>query len=290
MTTSNTKIEIKQKVIKLANSIRSEILFNGFTLDNLDSIANFYGVDLSWKSFDFNADGCYIKIPRSIILNQDVNYHPRVIFSFFHELMHDIIEHNDEILEIIHNSTIKVDDLMDIWIEDFCNIGASEILMPSDEVRKMISLQGFSPSVIPLLCQNFIASSVAVAFQMLNSASHNCYLVIAELSDKAITPPKEYDKLIDVAQINLTRKKLIIIYSGGSSSAKYTIPRFNIIDSNHLLYSVPQTTGVLRGEDKIPFKNPTNWVVPIEAIYFQNRIFAFFNVKRPQSNLQLSLF
>lgn len=283
--------QLVRQVRQLAKQTRKEILDAGLDLTNFDDIARKYGIKLAWREMPIDQDGYYSKDLRTITLNSAVTNTERRSFNFCHELTHDRVDRNDDLYEQIHEFAAQWTDdtFMDLVIERLCNAGAAELLIPAEDVRQVMREQGFSTSLIPDLCERFEASSIAVALQMVNCASHDCYLVIAE--PQIINPPVSATSTLlpMIEPDGIAREQLVIIYSGVSSVAKYSIKRHQIIPVGHMLYDAFRTDGAVRGSAKIPFASGNGWHVPCNVLYFRGKVFAFFNVTQPISNFQMRL-
>lgn len=268
-----TEKELIRRSIELASKIRQDIELSSLGMDNYEQVAQKYKLTFEWETLPDGDEGSYIKEKRQIILDKRVNTPERIHFSFYHELMHAHIEDNDDLLSLLADAHIA--DEYDT-IERMCNAGAAELLVSGDEVFGLLRTNPFSASLIPLMCERFLASSLAVAFKMIGHTSHECHLVIAEPST-----------------FNGDGVKLVIIYTGRSSAVeKYSIKWGQILPTRSLLYQAwYQDDGKsCQGEDAIPFASGTEWIVPCDAIRFRGKVFAFFNVKPPISVNQLPLF
>lgn len=266
-----TEKKFEELVVKLAKKTRATIAKAEISPIDFHTIATLLGASVRWAVLETDIDGMYIKTHRRILLNQAVASKERRSFTFYHELMHHLIEHNDEIPLLFRLSPFANHPET---MERMCDQGAAELLIPSDDMRHTLRERGFSISHLPELSKRYTASSIAVAFQMLKVASHKCFLVVAE-------PFKP-------EQINTTR--LRIIYSGASSASKYNIKRFQVLSRNSLLNEAIGKTSPVIGREKIPFASGNGWTVDCEAMSFRDKVFAFFNVDKPISNTQLSLF
>lgn len=276
-----------QLVCELTKRTRDEIEQTGLKPDDFLGIANKYEVALYWEELPLDNPGYYSKDECKIVLNNRIKNQERLNFTFYHELTHHLIEHNDEILTLLADAYISSDYET---MERLCNAGAAELLMPSEDVRQLMLEKGFSTTLIPELCERFGASSIAVAFQMVNCASHDCYLVIAENQIVQPTAVHNQTPLLNIKSINVPQEQLVIIYSGASPVAKYSIKRNQTLSNNHLLCESLHANEPVRGDAKLPFASGNGWDVPCEALYFRGKVFAFFNRTQPMSNLQMSLF
>lgn len=283
--------ELHRLVHDLVRRTRQEIDEAGIAIDDFEGIVYKYDIKLAWQEMSLDKDGYYAKGVRIITLNNSVTNLERRNFSFCHEFTHDRIDCDDDLCEIIHEFTINMsDEDTERLIERLCNIGAAELLIPSEDVRQMILERGFSTTLISELCERFSASSIAVAFQMVDCASHDCYLVIAER--RIVRPMSNHSQvpLLSIKPTNVPQEQLVIIYSGASSAAKYSIKRNQAISNNHFLCGVLHANEPMRGDAKLPFASGNGWNVPCEALHFRGKVFAFFNVSTPISSAQLALF
>ncbi len=276
-----------QLVCELTKRTRDEIERTGLKPDDFQRIADKYDVVLHWEELPLGNPGYYSKDECKIVLNNRIKNQERLNFTFYHELTHHLIEHNDEILALLADAYISSDYET---MERLCNAGAAELLMPSEDVRQVMLEKGFSTTLIPELCERFGASSIAVAFQMVNCATHDCYLVIAETQIVQQTAVHNQIPLLNIKPIDVPQEQLVIIYSGASSAAKYSIKRNQTLSNNHFLCGVLHANEPVRGDARLPFASGNGWDVPCEALYFRGKVFAFFNRTQPMSSLQMPLF
>jgi hypothetical protein len=144
-------------------------------------------------------------------------------------------------------------------IERLCNAGAAEMLMPSDDVHIMVQEHGFSAGTIPLLCSRYNASSIAVAFQMIFTAVHHCYLVIA--APDYIAPENDLPLLVDNPPAE-AQLRLVMLYTAASPAAKYSIKRGQIVPGDNPISAAWHQEGeVISCQAKIPFASGKGWDV-----------------------------
>lgn len=287
-----TEKDLIRQTTLLASHTRLEITQAGLGVTDFSEVARKYDIQLEWGELPNCEDGYYSKDERKIILNSRVMNPERINFSFCHEFMHDRIEHDDNLLCLFADAHLQRDRQYET-MERLCNAGAAELLMPSDNVRKLMREHGFSTTLIPELCQHFNTSSIAAAFQMVNCASHDCYLVIAEVQLVSPSMNNAQTSFVKVNPISVPRERLVIIYSAGSPTSQYPMARNIPIQLDHLIYTTLENEGkVVKGRDDIPRRNSSKraWIVDCDALYFRGKVFAFFNVTQPISVYQLPLF
>jgi len=274
-----------RQVRVLARRTRHEIGEAGLRLDDFQGIADQYGITLHRGRLAGNQSGCYDKDTRTIVLDPRVTSPERLHFSFCHELMHDRIEQDDDLLSRLADAYIRSDD---DTMERLCNEGAAELLMPSEDVQEMVLVYGFSTATIPALCQRYHASSLAVAIQMAATASHQCYLVIA--APRYVRQEDSPPMLVDV-KATQAQPRLVMLYTVASPSAKYAIKRGRLVPTDHLMYEAWQRGDeTINGRANIPFASGKPWAVPCDAMYFRGYVFAFFHASDPASLDQMRLF
>lgn len=268
-----TEQKLVGSAIALATSTRREIIEAGLDMNDYNAIAALFDASVVFDDLPFGKDGSYLKDQRNIVLNKRVRNQERRNFSFFHELMHARIEDDPDLLSDFADAYKRSDEET---MERMCDAGAAELLMSAQEVRQVMRTKGFSAALIPELCQRFQASSLAVAFQLVNLASHKCHLVIAEPLTNGHGQAAE----------------LVIIYTGRSPAEdKYSVARGHALPERSLLYEVWQLGEgeSKQAEDCIPFASGTEWVVPCDAFRFRGKVFAFFNVEPSISPNQMTL-
>lgn len=256
--------DLVRQAIELAARTRRQIEAAGLHITDFHQVADFFDVTVSTGELPDGKDGSYLKDERRIILSSKVTTPERINFTFCHEVMHSRIEDDDDLLSDFADAHRRSDEAA---MERLCNAGAAEMLVPSESLRQY----GCSVSLIPTLCEQFSASSLAVAFQMINCADDVRYLVIAELQTVVVAYATHFypQKLIE--------KRLVVAYGAKSPAAKYFIRRNRYLPLDHGLYdAIQQPDTVLKMEAEVPIgENP--WPLPCECLYFRQKVFAIFH-------------
>lgn len=248
---------------------RERELFLERNLADKEAIAAHYRLRLSETAFP--KDGALVD--DTIILRAFGTSEERRNFTFYHELTHHLIRQDDSFLSDIHDASSDPDRL----IEQLCNAGAAEFLVPCGEVLSYTDTHGFSTSAIPELCGKFLASGIVVAIQMTVTASHECYLVIAAPVEKAIPPEQlRLDPWDDESHLALQ-----IQYSAKSPSAKYSIARGTDVTHDHLIAQTYRQRCRTTGKAGIPFRTGEKMLVDCDCLYFRESVYGFFNVTPP---------
>lgn len=194
-------------------------------------------------------------------------------FTFYHELMHHWIEHDDEMLSLFADAPPTADEAL---MERLCDVGTAELLLPEEDVQRLVQQHGLSPATIPRLCEHYQASSIAAALQMVQTATTPCYLVIAGPSGAAYVGRRP--RWVGLSKAD-ARPRLVMQYTAASPTAKYTIQRGQPVPVDHPITEAWAHAGtVVRGAVPLPFARGTGWAVPCEALAFRRRVFAVFHV------------
>jgi Zn-dependent peptidase ImmA (M78 family) len=210
-------------------------------------------------------------------------------FSYYHEISHHLIR-NDNILYGFLNDLAGRNEDFDALVERFANIGAAEFLIPLDEIYHFLSVNGFSIKLLPELDLQYPASKLAIAIQMAQCSSHRCFVVVCKYGP-FLKKDSEQEGLI--SKQSKSKSRLYIQYSSSSPSQdKYSIAKNTLVPDNHILNSVFQKQGYLKGMDDIPFKSGTKWKVDCEALFYKGKVYGVFNISQPAIpfTLQPSLF
>ena len=124
------KIDPEAEVINLVNRIKNEFDTNITKEELAYKICEKYKVKVQEEHFvESTSDGRYVR-------ETDCTYKPRTIFTLFHEILHFLIEKEGaEIIEILTNhSTSTYKDSL----EQLCDFGASEFLLPQQELLALL--------------------------------------------------------------------------------------------------------------------------------------------------------
>ena len=233
-------------------------------------------------------DGMIIE-QRTIVINSRIQSQERKQFTRFHEVMHYLINQDDELISTLHDATWDQHGEYDRQVERLCNIGAAEFLMPREKFAKLYKEKGLNVDLIPLAANYFETSTIATAIQLAQVAPHSCITAICEYGlIPNETSPAQGDFL---KQVDYTStKKLHVVYSASSPSMKYWLARYTHIPDDHPINQAFSQAQPLDEKTHIPF--PSGKKVPCycEALPDKGRVYAMFHLTPPPNPNQLTFF
>lgn len=287
-----TESQARKHLIDLITQVKRELnlkhppRYNGID----DPIAKHLGLEVCEVALEF-AEGQYIPDRRLIVLDPRVADGDRLNFTFFHEVSHHLIR-EDALLYSFLNEYVSGNQALKKVVETYCNFGAAEFIIPMQDLRHFTTNRGFSIAHIKQLEEFYPASKIAIAIQMAHCATHQCHVVVCEHG----LPPRRKEVQASssfLIEALLDSPCLYVAYTAHSPSVmKYSIARYTKIHKEHMIAKVYHQRLHLKGQDTIPFRSPTRWVVDCEAYFLKGKVYAVFNVSSPltQSTQQLGLF
>ena len=246
-------IDINARVIKLVrNTVRK---YSSSEIPDFDEICAGLGLVVKEAGSAVN-DGMTIKrrtIQRTIVINSRIQSQERKQFTRFHEVMHYLIDRDDELISMLHEATWGQDGEYDRQIERLCNIGAAEFLMPREKFIELYKDKGFNVELIPFAASRFGSSAIATTIQLAQVAPHSCIAAICEYGLIPNGRSPDQSRFFDERDSTL-EKKLYAIYSASSESMKYSLARYAIIPNDHLIHQAFLEGQPLKGESYFPFR------------------------------------
>ena len=273
--------KLRERVITIAQQARDQLPPSPSPVD----IQQIFKLQICFNHLPVDNDGVFIENERKIIINRNVSSEERRRFTLYHELIHHLIREDADLYSYLHDAyeDTKVFNKM---IENICNIGAAELILPRDRVRELIKKEGLSLNLIPQLCQQDCVSGPAAMIQLVQCASNHCYGVACEFGISPIKINHDQKSLFHTTKSG----NLFILYATGSPSAKYSISRWTLIQHDHILAEAAVKQVVIKGQNRIPFRSGKDWIVSCEALRFRNSVYGLFNVTPPTNSQQLPLF
>jgi Zn-dependent peptidase ImmA (M78 family) len=285
----DTEQQARRRILDLVRSVKAELgpqscpRYEGVD----DPIAKHLGIVVKEEPLEFD-EGLYIPDPPTIILDPRVGTSDRMHFTFFHEISHHLIRQDGELYSFLHECSPNNDDFK-ASLDDFCNIGSAEFLIPSDDVHKVIAERGFSITLVEHLEQRYSASKPAIAIQLAQCAKHKCFVVVCEYGLLPQRTTKQITRQVNLRGMPQTRQpQLYVTYSSSSPLVKYRIAKFVPVPKDHVITGAYESRQLVKGQAKIPFRSGTVWKCECEAFFYKGKVYATFNVSSPPTSNQLS--
>jgi Zn-dependent peptidase ImmA (M78 family) len=279
-----TENHARQRLIDQVNKVKTEYgLRSPLRYEGIgDPITTHLGILVQETTLPFN-DGDYLaakppEIPTPIIRIDPSKGDPeRINFTFFHEVSHHLIRSDDLLYSFL--SEYSWGESFDTTLDRFCNLGAAEFLVPSQEVRFIIEKQGFRITLVEELDHQYEASKPAIAIQLAQCASHPCFVSVC---DFGILQDRRQNQLSLIRTLPSTIPQLYIQYASRSPSVtKYSLARYTKIPQSHFLSNVYFNRMTSRSRAPIPFRSRKIWEVDCEAFYYKGKVYAAFHLEAP---------
>ena len=233
-----------------------------------------------WNGPPFNPQflasimGIYYEESRELLMSEDaelhlteddrliIRYNPnkpkkRQNFSIAHEIAHTFFPEYGYRYKARH----KIGQFNpESEVEFLCDLGASEIIMPTPEFDLDVKNMGISLKSLVELSRRYEASPEATAIRMIRTDLASCALIVLDYSYKPTEKSKieemEYQakyqqKLFDVCARKPPRMKLRVQYSFQAKHFSDYIPKHKSLDKSCPLYEVSVTQRLFQGNTKL---------------------------------------
>ncbi len=250
-------------------------------------IANHLGIVIKETVLSPGDEGQYIPgPPPRVVINPAVGDSERRNFTFFHEISHHLLRTDDALYSFLHEYGSTNDQHFDTMIEQYCNMIAAEFLIPANTIRELINQKGFSIGLIEYLESFCPASKPAIAIQLAQCATHQCFVVVCEWGE----PPQKQTSQTAFVSFAKNKPQLYVLYAARSPSAKYPIGRFSPVPSDHVITLAYKTQSMVKDVAPILFRGGSRqWKCECEAFYYKGKVYAAFNMSPPIPPQQLRL-
>jgi Zn-dependent peptidase ImmA (M78 family) len=273
--------QLREQVINLVQKARLILP----DLPSTTDIQECYRLVIQEEILPYDKEGAYLDQESKIIINKLITSEERRRFTLYHELVHHLIRLDDDLYSYIHDAYPKTPDF-DRVIELVCNIGAAELILPREIVRNLVDQKGLSLNLLQELCEIRMVSGPAALIQLVQYASNQCYGVVCERRNLKDTKDVKQQTFVP----DTISDGLYILYAIWSPSVQYSLARYTIIQSAHLLSKVTADQKLVKGLDRIPFRSGKEWQVPCEVVAFRNKVYGLFHVTQPPDLHQPRLF
>ena len=276
---------IRAHVIKL---VRDTVRKHSSTgISDFDEICSGLGLDVKEIELDPETDG--IRAGGTVIINSQIHYEERKQFTRFHEIMHYLIDGDRSLNSMLRNPSLNQRNGHNSLLEQLCNIGAAEFLMPREKFTKLYEEKGFNVELIPFAANNFETSTIATTIQLAQVAPHSCITAICEHGEIPNEISLNQDRFFE--EKNSARKdKLRVVYSASSPAAKYPLARYTRIPDDHLINQAFSQAQPLDETTYVPFPSGKKMPCYCEALPDKGRVYAMFHLTPPPNPDQLTFF
>ena len=274
---NHRKYRLEEQAIEL---VQNFIKSNFKESPSCEEILKILGLKTVEDSLSFNQDG-YL-LGKQIVLNSNITYKPRRLFTIFHEITHQLILEDGEILEYL-NDFYKGKD-QDIKfktrLEYLCNLGASEFLIPTEKLQEDIKKNGFSLSSFKKLKTAFEASAPAFLIKFAYLAPVNC-VCLSTAKGKIKYGNLNQSPLFNSEKNNI--EILFIEYWAKSKNFQYSLRRFSQIPEDHCISYCFESKTEISEDSYFPFFSGKKMPCFVEAFYEKGRVYGILYQEKPIS-------
>lgn len=222
-------------------------------------------------------DGLLSEKRDAIVVSSRSTWQSRVTFTIFHEIVHYLLEEEgDEIFELYTEALRNQGDAFDDAIEQCCNAGAAEFLLPRRALLEAIASRGFSIDLVEHLTRAYGSSLLATVVQLAHYAPIPCYIVVCTYGT---SPRHPYPQCLYIEQ------------AARRADMRYPWGRGTPIPPDHLLRRVWDSGEPQSGVSEITWSSGKSMAcVHAEARMVGSRVLGVFYLSRPPHKGQLGLF
>lgn len=273
----------KKYVIKLVqNTVRE---YSSTQVPSFSEVCTGLGLDVQEAPLPPEIDGMHRG--RTIFINSQIQNEERKRFTQFHEVTHYLIEKDGDLISDLHDTTWSQDGGYERQLEQLCNIGAAEFLMPRKIFAGLYKEKEFNVELIPYAARYFGSSTVATTIQLAQVAPNSCITAVCELMH---SDPESSQTRFSTAKDNSTKQKLHIAYSASAPSTKYLLAKSTEIPEDHLINQAFSQTEPVEGESYVPFRSGKKMPCYCEALADGDRVYVLFHLTPPPDTNQVALF
>lgn len=280
-------INLKRHVVQLVqNTIRRYASTGSPNL--FDEVCANLGLDMKETKLPSRIDG--MLKGKTILINSKIQSEERKRFTQFHEIMHYILKDDEDLIAALTEHVYNQKGEYDRQLEKFCNIGAAEFLMPSEEFRKLYEQKGFNVELILYAAHHFKSSTIAATIQLAQVAPNECITAICEFATNDSISPET--NLFNEKYPSV-KSRLHVTYSATSPMAKYPLAKHTVIPNNHLIHDAFLEDNAVEGKSWVPFRSGKNMPCHCEALADGERVYVLFHLSPPRTSTaqkQIKLF
>jgi Zn-dependent peptidase ImmA (M78 family)/transcriptional regulator with XRE-family HTH domain len=273
----------KKQIIKLVQNTVKE--YCSTEVPSFDEICASLGLNVQETSLPPGIDGMHKR--DTIFINAQIQNEERKRFTQFHEVTHYLIEKDGDLISNLHDTTWSQDDGYERQLEQLCNIGAAEFLMPRKVFAGLYKEREFNVELIPYAARYFGSSTIATTIQLAQVAPNSCITAVCELIH---SDPESSQTRFSSTKDSSTKQKLHIAYSASSPSTKYLLAKGTEIPGDHLINQAFSQTQLVGGDSYVPFRSGKKMPCYCEALADGDRIYVLFHLTPSPNPNQGTLF
>jgi Zn-dependent peptidase ImmA (M78 family) len=253
----------KQKVRILA-----EEFFSIYQAREPLDLANAIGVRLEYGDLG-DKDGAFDP-ERNVVFLSKKSSPERQRFTMAHEVTHFLILADDELLSDLHDA--YEGDALEENIEVLCNIGASAILVPEDQLAALLKRYGQSARALAKISQQFGISKPAACVVMAEQIEEPAVVAILRAKGKHAT---RRDTLHDG---ETPAQSLEVSFATKTELMKYTLANGTLIPPLHPAYIALETGLPIEEPSFLPFRSGKKMPAMVDAHPDGRVVFAIFRI------------
>ena len=280
-------INLKRHVVQLVQDTIRRYASTG-NPNLFDEVCANLGLDMKETELPSRIDG--MLKGKTILINSKIQSEERKRFTQFHEIMHHILKNDEDLIAALTEHAYNQDGEYDRQLEKFCNIGAAEFLMPSEEFRKLYEQKGFNVELILYAAHHFKSSTIAATIQLAQVAPNKCITAICEFATNGSISPET--NLFNEKYLS-AKSRLHVTYSALSPTAKYPLAKNTVIPNDHLIHDAFLEDKMVEGKSWVPFRSGKNMPCHCEALADGERVYVLFHLSPPRTSTdqkQMKLF
>ena len=264
---------LERRVIKLVRDAVDK--YASTTIPTFNEICFGLGLDVKEGFLPDGTDGA--QKGRTIIINSRIKNEERKRFTQFHEVTHYLIEKDEDLISELHEYTTQ-ENGYERPLEYLCNIGAAEFLMPSKAFIRLYEEKGLNVELILYAAHHFKSSTIAATIQLAQVAPNECITAICEFVSNDATSSQT--KLFN-GKYYSAKRRLHVIYSALSPTAKYPLAKNTVIPDDHLIHDAFLQNQTVDGKSCVPFRSGKNMPCHCEALADGERVYVLFHLNDP---------
>ena len=272
----------KKYVVKLVQDTVRE--YSSTQVPSFGEVCAGLGLDVREVSLPDGIEGMHRG--GAIFINSQIQNEERKRFTQFHEVTHYLIEKDGDLISELHDATWSQDDGYERLLEQLCNIGAAEFLMPRKVFAGLCKEREFNVELIPYAARYFKCSTIATTIQLAQVAPNSCITAVCELMH---SDPESSQTRFSTAKDSSAKQKLHIVYSASSPSTKYVLAKYTEIPGDHLINQAFLQVQSVEGESYVPFRSGKKMPCHCEALADGDRVYVLFHLTPPPNPDQLTL-